>query len=249
MFYTEHGSGEPLIFLHGGLSASSLWKPEIISILAQNYRVITPDSRAHGRTDNPAGELSYSGMADDIAAFVEVLGLEKPFIGGWSDGGQIALEIGMRHPDLAKALVVGGAWHHFTDTYRAGLKMLGFMGAGNVEMAIFDQAIEKFGLQTLITAHHHGADYYKTLVMQISYLWMTDPGYSSEDFQKISVPTLILLGDRDALIPVEQAVDMYRWIPNSELAIVNHIGHELPREKSETFAALILEFLLRLSNS
>jgi pimeloyl-ACP methyl ester carboxylesterase len=71
--------------------------------------VFTPDSRGHGRTDNPSGEISYRVLADDIAALVRALDLHKPMIAGYSDGGQVALEIGLRYPDLPRCLIVGGA--------------------------------------------------------------------------------------------------------------------------------------------
>ncbi len=78
---------------------------------ARHFRVIAPDSRGHGRANNPTGEFSYRLMADDVVALVQALGLTKPLICGYSDGGQTALEIGMRYPNLAAALVVGAAWY------------------------------------------------------------------------------------------------------------------------------------------
>jgi pimeloyl-ACP methyl ester carboxylesterase len=68
----------------------------IVSGLAGSFRVIRPDSRGHGRSTNPAGELSYALIADDIAALIAALGLERPVVGGCSDRGQVALELGAR---------------------------------------------------------------------------------------------------------------------------------------------------------
>ena len=95
IYYEEYGSGEPLVLIHGGTVNSSMWETQV-PVFAQHFRVITPDSRGHGRTDNPRGELSYRLMAEDAAAFIKALGLTKPLICGYSDGGQITLEIGMR---------------------------------------------------------------------------------------------------------------------------------------------------------
>ena len=67
MYYVESGSGRPLILLHGGTVANSMWDP-FVPLLAPHFRVIRPDNRAHGRTNNPLGELSYRLMADDTAA-------------------------------------------------------------------------------------------------------------------------------------------------------------------------------------
>ena len=100
MYYEERGSGPPLILLHGGTATSSMWEPQI-PFFIQHFRVITPDSRGHGKTNNPTGEFSYRLMADDVVGFIQGLGLTKPLICGYSDGGQIVLEIGMRYPGLA----------------------------------------------------------------------------------------------------------------------------------------------------
>lgn len=121
MYYEVHGQGEPLLLIHGGTVTADWWQP-YLSGFAEHYRVITPDIRGHGRSDNPTGTMSYRLLADDMAAFVRTLDIHKPLIAGYSDGGQIALEIGMRYPDLPQALIVGGAWFKFTPTYRAWLR-------------------------------------------------------------------------------------------------------------------------------
>ena len=108
----EHGDGAPLILIHGGLSSSAHWEP-VVPELADGFRVITPDSRGHGRSTNPSGELSYALIADDIAALIAALGLQRPAVGGWSDGGQVTLELGARHPGVAGALIVGAAYPDF----------------------------------------------------------------------------------------------------------------------------------------
>ena len=107
------GGGPPLILLHGGTATSSMWQPQDTgsrAALQGHYA----DGRGHGRTDNPTGELSYRLLADDVAGFIQDLGLIKPLICGYSDGGRFCLEIGMRYPGLATALVVGAAWYRFS---------------------------------------------------------------------------------------------------------------------------------------
>jgi pimeloyl-ACP methyl ester carboxylesterase len=134
IYYQEYGTGEPLLLIHGGTITSNSWQAHAPSF-AQHFRVIAPDSRGHGRTRNPTGEFSYRLMADDMAVFVQALSLNKPLICGFSDGGQIALEIGMCYPYLAKALVVGGAWYKFSERYCNVLKEWGIEGPGIVDIA------------------------------------------------------------------------------------------------------------------
>jgi pimeloyl-ACP methyl ester carboxylesterase len=96
------------VLIHSGLATGDMMWGERVPALAQYYRVLVPDSRGHGRTNNPAGKLSYGQMADDVAGFIDALGLQRPMILGYSDGAQIALELGLRHPDRVKALGRGG---------------------------------------------------------------------------------------------------------------------------------------------
>jgi pimeloyl-ACP methyl ester carboxylesterase len=109
LYHEQHGAGEPLVLIHGGLATSAMWEP-LLPGLVDRFRVITPDSRGHGRSTNPAGTLSYTQLAGDVAALIAALGLERPVVGGYSDGGQIALELGARHPGAAGALIVGAAY-------------------------------------------------------------------------------------------------------------------------------------------
>jgi pimeloyl-ACP methyl ester carboxylesterase len=113
--YEERGTGTPLVLIHGGLASSALWEPHLPD-LADDFRVITPDSRGHGRSTNPSGQLSYTQLADDVAALIAALGLVRPVVGGYSDGGQVALELGARHPGTAGALIVGAAYPEYATT-------------------------------------------------------------------------------------------------------------------------------------
>src|SRR5204863_5732002 len=91
-----------------------------------------------------------------------------------------------------------------------------------------------------------GHDYWKTYMLRISEMWLAPLTFSAEDLKSIVDPALILVGDRDGLVlPVEQAVEMYRMIPHAELAIVPDSDHSFPWVKPELFTQLVMEFLLR----
>jgi pimeloyl-ACP methyl ester carboxylesterase len=247
MYYEEYGSGKPLILLHGGTVTSQMWQPFLPSFVP-HFRVITPDSRAHGKTNNPNGELSYHLMADDIVAFIQALNLTQPLVFGYSDGGQIALEIGMRYPGLTAALIVGAAWYKFSETYPNFLKASGFESSGVVNIEKI-QRDEPEWVSQLKTDHAHtdDSDYWQTLLKQISTMWWTPLNYTADDFHKITEPTLIAVGDRDGLIEIEQAVDMYRFIANAELAILPNGTHTSPNPKLLTDS--VLDFFFRHSTT
>ncbi len=225
MCYEEAGTGTPLILLHGGTGKGSDWRP-YLPVLEKHFRVIMPDSRAHGRTNNPDGKLSYRVMADDFAAFSQALGLVKPLILGYSDGGQTLLEFGMHNPDLAGALVIGGATYQFSQSYYAMVNAFSFIHNDGVDIEAMERD-EPEWVESLKVDHVSPDDSnkWKTLLEQITPLWLTPLDYTLADLRKITTPTLILAGDRDGGVPVEQAVEMYRTIPNADLAILPHADH------------------------
>jgi len=245
MYYEEYGNGKPVVLLHGGLSSSTMMKV-FVPALSKHFRVITPDLRGHGKTNNPSGQFSYRLLAHDLAEFIHRLELDQPFVCGWSDGGQIALELGMQYHTLAKGLLVGAAWFKFSESYQNFSRFLGVEAPGHVNYEQTERAVPQL-VAALRSLHEPGPEYWKELLQQISTMWLTPLGYTAADFQRITVPTLILVGDRDPVVPVEEAVEMYRLIPKAELAIASHTDHGFPRANPDTFTALTLSFLLRHS--
>ena len=171
LYYEEHGDGAPLILIHGGLSSGSQWEP-VVPELADGFRVITPDSRGHGRSTNPAGELSYALIADDIAALIAALGLQRPVVGGWSDGGQVTLELGARHPGVAGALIVGAAYPDFEAGLReAHRALLGADETGVPDPAHLDAQLGEFA-EEIKALHPGGAEQWRALVHQTAPMWL-----------------------------------------------------------------------------
>jgi pimeloyl-ACP methyl ester carboxylesterase len=243
IYYREYGSGKPLLLLHGGTQTSADWA-EDVSFFARHFRVITPDSRGHGRTDNPEGKLSYRRMAADVAAFIQALELVKPLILGYSDGGQTVLEIGMGYPGLTSALVAGGVYYQLSEDIVEYVKSLGFEGPGVLNLeTIREQDPEMIDTMKKVHISSPHPEYWRILLEQTSEMWLTPLNYRNEDFRKITEPLLILLGDRDVFSPVEQAVEMYRSIPNAELAVIPAGTHSTAI--NELTKPLILDFLMR----
>jgi pimeloyl-ACP methyl ester carboxylesterase len=105
LYYEIHGTGRPLVLLHGGLGAIETWGPNLPA-LAKGRQVIAIDLQGHGRTADIDRPLSAKLMADDIAALIKHLKLERPDIMGFSLGGGVALQTAIRHPELVGRLVV-----------------------------------------------------------------------------------------------------------------------------------------------
>lgn len=120
--YLDAGNGRPLPLLHGGLATASESLATPYRLLADTYRLLSPDTRAHGGTSHPGGPLTYPRLADDIAAFIAALGLQRPGVVGHSDGAQTALEFGRRHPGLAAGPVLSGTMSEPTADYLTGIR-------------------------------------------------------------------------------------------------------------------------------
>jgi pimeloyl-ACP methyl ester carboxylesterase len=246
IYYETAGSGTPLVLIHGGTVNLSSWAPQMAAF-SQHFRVIAFDSRGHGRTTNPDATLSYRLLADDTAALIQALALDRPLVCGYSDGGQVILELGVRYPGLAHGYVIGAATHRWPEGYVAWAKDLGMDGPGDVDLDRVER--EHPGFVNRLRAQQdrfQGADYWKTYLPQLSHMWLGPLPFTPADFQQFDAPALIIVGDRDdAILPVEDAVALYRLIPQAELAIVPGVNHLLPWAKPELFTQLTLDFLLR----
>jgi pimeloyl-ACP methyl ester carboxylesterase len=166
-YYEAYGEGEPLLLIHGGTATCRSWASHLPAF-AERFRVFASDSRGHGRTDNPAGELGYRVMADDVAALVGALGWQRPLILGYSDGGQIALELGMRYPGLARALVLGGTQFRISETYLEDARsLLGTAEGEEVDPEKLEREQPDF-VAYLREAHGHLASLWLTPLCSLS---------------------------------------------------------------------------------
>ena len=108
LYYETHGTGRPMILLHGGLGSGEMFAP-IMPQLAEHHQVITPDLQGHGRTADIDRPIDVRLMADDIAALIDHLGLDKPDVVGYSLGGGVALQTAVNYPNKIRRLVAASA--------------------------------------------------------------------------------------------------------------------------------------------
>jgi pimeloyl-ACP methyl ester carboxylesterase len=248
LYYEERGAGTPLMLIHGGLVSSAMWEP-LLPGLSDGFRVITPDSRGHGRSTNPSGRLSYAQIADDVAALIAALGLVRPVVGGFSDGGQVTLELGARHPDAAGALIVGAAYPDFATS---GIRQLNkaFLGAddaGTPDLAQVDAHLGDFA-ELAKSWHPGGHKRWRALVQQTAPMWLNYEGLTADDVRRIEAPALVFTGDRDdEWGSLDLMVSLYRTLPNGELGVCPHADHFAPvtPARAGMFAAMIRDFAER----
>ena len=114
MYYEIHGTGQPLVLLHGAFSAIGTSFGAVLPELARSRQVIAVELQAHGRTADIDRPLSYELMADDVAALIEHLGLEQADIFGYSMGAAVALRVALRHPEMVRKLVLASVTYNLS---------------------------------------------------------------------------------------------------------------------------------------
>ncbi len=247
MYYEEQGRGESLVLLHGATGAIDFHRASwggLMPAFGQRYRAIHLEHRGHGRTNNPAGRLAYDQIADDVAAFVVRSGLEPAHIAGVSDGGIIAMVLGMTRPELVRTLVlVGVNFVNDDETTEANA----LFDAELIEREHPDYAA---ALARLHDPHHHPG-YWRELVGQVQANLAQAPAYTEEDLARIRAPTLLIAGETDPWANLDQMLAMRTAIPHAELLILNHAGadpmsnHIVQYTRADIVQSVVLDFLAR----
>lgn len=241
-YYEASGdpAAPPLVLLHGGLGTADAspggWGL-LAPAFAERYRVFNVEHRGHGRTNNPSGGISYDLLRDDLAALIEALGIAPAHIAGMSDGGIVALGIGMARPDLARALVAVGANYHVDDLIREAVLM---------DLDAFER--DHPAIVALMSAAHDEAMYpghWKDLWQMVMDNALANPTWTEADLQRIPNPTLLMAGEHDPFANLEQMVGMKQNIPNAEWFILNDAGHSIQHTHPEIVGPRILDFLAR----
>jgi pimeloyl-ACP methyl ester carboxylesterase len=230
MYYAVYGAGEPLILLHGGLGHSDVWGNQIPA-LAERFKVITADSRGHGRSTRSAQPYSYALMASDVLALMDHLKIDKASILGWSDGGIIGIDIAINHPERLNKVFAFGA-----NVNVAGLR------ADIADSAVFNKYVEVAG-QDYARLSKTPKEY-DAFLAQIGEMWATQPNYTPEQLAKIAIPIAIADGEHDEGIRQEHNIEMANAIPGSKLVILKGVSHFAFVQKPDEFNQAVLDFLL-----
>ena len=240
--YVEAGAGEPLVLLDNAMvSTNPIWAAtpfayaSFLGTLAERFRVIAPDTRGSGKSVHPGGSISSELLADDVAALIAALDLDRPLICGFSDGGETATLVGIRNPGSVRAIVNHGGYDLFNpDPQAPAITMTRQMLGGSADATQADPELsasrtdELRVMFELMKADHDGAQgagHWKTVVAQ-TFDRVTQPhGYTRENMRAITVPTLILTGDRDPFCTVEEGAAACRALQAGQLAVMPDTGH------------------------
>ena len=203
LYYETHGSGRPLILLHGGLGSGEMFGP-IIPALAANHQVIAVDLQGHGRTADIDRPIDVRLMADDIAALIDHLGLDKPDIVGYSLGGGVAFFTAVKYPEKIGKLVMAAA-----NVRRDAIppEMLAQQGQVSSAAVEFMKETPMYELYQRVAPRPQ--DFGK-LLDKMGESMAKDFDFS-EEVRGLQVPTLIVAADAD-MAPPSHYVEVFKLL-------------------------------------
>jgi pimeloyl-ACP methyl ester carboxylesterase len=249
LYYETHGSGRPLVLLHGGLGSGEMFGPTLPT-LAETHQVITPDLQGHGRTADIDRPIDVRLMADDIAALIDHLELDKPDVVGYSMGGGVAFQTAVKYPDKVGKLVICG-----TNIWRSAIpaEMLEQQGQVGAAAAEFMKDTPMYELYHRVAPRPED---FPRLLDKIGQAMAKDFDFS-DDVRGLQVRTLLMAADAD-MAPPSHYVEVFRLLDGGlrdggwagegrpkgghALAILPGLTH-YNTAVSPLFAATVLAFL------
>jgi len=260
--YRTAGSGPVLLLIHGMAGSSTAWR-EVMPRLAERYTVIAPDLLGHGRSAKPVGDYSLGAYASGMRDLLGALGVERATVVGQSFGGGVAMQLAYQHPECCERLVLvdsGGLGREVSWL----LRFMTLPGSEYLMPVLFPSFVRDAGNDLSRTLHRHGVRMGRVAEMWSAYSSLTRPanrqpfvrtlrsvidlGGQSVDagdrlYLATPLPTLIVWGEQDTIIPVSHAYAAHEAIPHSRLVVIPGAGHFPHVETPDRFLDELLGFL------
>ncbi len=251
LFYEVHGEGEPLLLIYGLAGRGNGWKFQV-EALAPNFRMITFDNRGVGESDQPAEAYSLAGMADDAAGLLDALGIESAYVFGISMGGMIAQEFALRHPQRVRKLALGCTHpgiKHCVPSPAWVTEIFKSLPGKPREQAVREGVAFNYSpytqqhrpelIESLIPLFVDNRQRLHGYLNQINAVWAFD---AFDRLPQIAVPTLVMTGTDDVLVPPGNSKIIAERIPNARLMEFSNAGHLFFIEKAAEVNQALLEF-------
>lgn len=214
MYYEIHGAGVPLLLLHG-FTGSGAALVDLFQDMTQEYQLIIPDIRGHGRSTNPSKKFTHRQGASDIELLLEHLNVKKCFAVGFSCGGNILLQMAIKQTARIEQMIIVSATPYYPDQAREIMRQITIEGRSKEEW------------ESMRKIHFHGDEQIKMIWQQANAMSIDkeDMNLTAADLRTIKIKTHIVQGDRDPFYPLEVTIDMYKNIPDSSLWLIPNGGH------------------------
>jgi pimeloyl-ACP methyl ester carboxylesterase len=245
LYHERHGSGDPLVLLHGAMGTIESCFAGLLPALAERFEVVAVELQGHGRTVDVDRPLTYEGMAGDIAALLGVLGIERAHLVGYSMGGAVAFQLALDRPELVDQLVfAGGPAFDTSGLHPELLELFDSFDPHELDGSPWQEAYRRVAPDP---------DAWSSLVTKVNRLDRAGVSWPKERLAALRVPTLLIIGDADLVRP-EHAVEMFRLlgggvpgdlvgVPPARLAVLPGTTHVGMLDRVGWLSSMILEFL------
>jgi len=233
MYYEIHGSGgTPLVLLHGGGSTIETSFAKLLPLLSRNRQVIAFEQQGHGHTADVDRPFSFEQSAEDAVALLRYLKIPKADFFGYSNGGHIALQVALSHPEVVRRLILESAMYS-----REGADPRFWEGFEHAKLEEMPAELQQAYLKTAPHPEQLPVFFRKSVERMRNF-----KGWTREQIQSVQAPTLLVVGDRD-LVPVEHAAEMRRLLRDGRLAVLPATDHMLIVDRATPMVAMVDEFL------
>ena len=219
IYYEVHGVSDgqtpPLVLLHGGGSTIETSFGKVMNELSKNRQVIAFEQQGHGHTNDVDRPFTFESSAEDTIALLKYLKVPKADFFGYSNGGSIALLVGIRYPAFVRKLVVASAM-----TKRDGLNPSFWDGMRNASLENMPAELKEAYLKCAPRATKNLQSFHDKCVKRM----LDFKDWPDSDVKSIQAPTMILIADQDVIRP-EHAVELFRLLPHGSLAILPNTDH------------------------
>jgi pimeloyl-ACP methyl ester carboxylesterase len=245
MYYEVHGEGTPLVLLHGAFSAIGTSFGKVLPGLARSRQVIGLEMQAHGHTADIDRPLSLEQMADDTAAALRYLGIERADVFGYSMGAAVALRVAVGHPDVVRKLVLASVTYTMDGIHPGLMDGLGEMTPEMMHGSPWHEEYLRIAPRP---------EDFAVLFEKKTRMDRGTRDLSADAIRAISAPTLLVLGDSDLVRP-EHAVEMFRLLgggvfgdlpaglPDSQLAVLPGTSHVTLVDRADLLLSIVPAFL------
>ena len=260
--YRMGGEGPAILLIHGMAGSSLTWK-EVMPLLARSHTVLAPDLLGHGESAKPMGDYSLGSFASGLRDFLAVVGIERVTVVGQSLGGGVAMQLAYQYPELCERLALvnsGGLGREVSWM----LRVLTLPGAEFIMPVLFPAFVRDRGNDLSQFLLRRGLRAPRIAEMWRAYVSLAEPEnrrafvrtlravvdsggqvVSAKDrlYLTVGMPTLIVWGDADRIIPVAHAYAAHEAMPGSRLEVFEGVGHFPHAEEPLRFAAVLTNFI------
>lgn len=237
MYYEVHGEGRPLVLLHGGLHTFGLTFGAMLPRLATGRQVIGVELQGHGHTADTDRPLTVPGLAGDVVALLDKLGLERADVFGFSLGGLVTLQLAIAYPDRLNRAVPASA-HFRPEGYHEEIRNAA-LWAGSTRMPTEADFAEMAAEYRRVAPEPDRLEHFQAKLSQA----VADfEGWSTDQLRAITAPTLLIIGDHD-FVRLEHAAEMAGLIPGAQLGVLPGTTHAGVPRRTDLVLPMVETFL------